>query len=88
MFLFEADESDGSFLLTDPAIGVVTNVEVDHIDFYPGGEEELRLAFAEFCARSGAARRLRRRCRSSRGGPPGRRATRSGTARRPTPISG
>jgi UDP-N-acetylmuramate--alanine ligase len=52
LFLFEADESDGSFLLTDPAIGVVTNVAVDHVDFYPGGEEELRLAFAEFCARS------------------------------------
>jgi UDP-N-acetylmuramate--alanine ligase len=53
LFLFEADESDGSFLLTDPAIGVVTNVEVDHVDFYPGGEDELRMAFAEFCARSG-----------------------------------
>jgi UDP-N-acetylmuramate--alanine ligase len=53
VFLFEADESDGSFLLTDPAIGVVTNVEVDHVDFYPGGEDELRRAFAEFCARSG-----------------------------------
>ena len=53
VFLFEADESDGSFLLTDPAIGVVTNVEVDHVDFYPGGEDELRLAFAEFCVRSG-----------------------------------
>jgi UDP-N-acetylmuramate--alanine ligase len=53
LFLFEADESDGSFLLTDPAVGVVTNVEVDHVDFYPGGEDELRMAFAEFCARSG-----------------------------------
>ncbi len=53
LFLFEADESDGSFLLTDPAVGVVTNVEVDHVDFYPGGEDELRTAFAEFCARSG-----------------------------------
>ena len=52
LFLFEADESDGSFLLTDPTVGVVTNVEMDHVDFYPGGEEELRLAFAEFCARS------------------------------------
>ncbi|MEX2048299.1 MAG: UDP-N-acetylmuramate--L-alanine ligase [Gemmatimonadota bacterium] len=52
LFLFEADESDGSFLLTDPAVGVVTNVEVDHVDFYPGGEDELRSAFAEFCARS------------------------------------
>jgi UDP-N-acetylmuramate--alanine ligase len=53
VFVFEADESDGSFLLADPAIGVVTNVAVDHVDFYPGGEEELRLAFAEFCRRSG-----------------------------------
>ena len=53
LFVFEADESDGSFLLTDPAIGVVTNVAVDHLDFYAGGEEELRLAFAEFCARAG-----------------------------------
>ena len=52
IFVFEADESDGSFLLADAAIGVVTNVEVDHVDFYPGGEEELRLAFAEFCRRS------------------------------------
>lgn len=52
LFLFEADESDGSFLLTDPAVGVLTNVEIDHVDFYPGGEGELRLAFAEFCARS------------------------------------
>jgi UDP-N-acetylmuramate--alanine ligase len=53
LFVFEADESDGSFLLTDPAIGVVTNVEVDHVDFYPGGADELRNAFAEFCVRSG-----------------------------------
>ena len=53
LFLFEADESDGSFLLADPTIGVVTNVEVDHVDFYPGGEAELRLAFAAFCAASG-----------------------------------
>jgi UDP-N-acetylmuramate--alanine ligase len=53
LFLFEADESDGSFLLTDPSVGVVTNVEVDHVDFYPGGEDELRMAFAEFCAGSG-----------------------------------
>jgi UDP-N-acetylmuramate--alanine ligase len=52
LFLFEADESDGSFLLADPSIGVVTNVEVDHVDFYPGGAEELRAAFAVFCARS------------------------------------
>ena len=37
LFVAEADESDGSFLLPHAAIGVVTNVEVDHVDFYPGG---------------------------------------------------
>jgi UDP-N-acetylmuramate--alanine ligase len=54
LFVFEADESDGSFLLVDPEIGVVTNVSADHLDFYAGGEEEVRAAFAEFmrrCAR-------------------------------------
>ena len=54
LFVFEADESDGSFLLTDPAIGVITNVAVDHVDFYPDGEDELRRAFAEFAARAAA----------------------------------
>jgi len=53
VFLFEADESDGSFLLVDPAIGVITNVEVDHVDFYPGGRDEIERAFAEFAARCG-----------------------------------
>ncbi len=53
LFVFEADESDGSFLLTGPEIGVLTNVELDHVDFYPGGRDELRSAFAEFCAMSG-----------------------------------
>jgi UDP-N-acetylmuramate--alanine ligase len=52
LFVFEADESDGSFLLVPPWIGVLTNVDVDHVDFYPGGLEEIERAFAEFVARS------------------------------------
>jgi UDP-N-acetylmuramate--alanine ligase len=48
LFLFEADESDGSFLLARPHIGVVTNVDVDHVDFYPGGRAEIEAAFAAF----------------------------------------
>ena len=52
-FVLEADESDGSFLMTDPAIGIVTNVEVDHVDFYPGGRAEIESAFAEFISRCG-----------------------------------
>lgn len=30
----EADESDGTFLLLNPAIAVVTNIEPDHLDHY------------------------------------------------------
>jgi UDP-N-acetylmuramate--alanine ligase len=48
LFVTEADESDGSFLLGHPAIGVVTNVEVDHVDFYAGGLEEIERAFTAF----------------------------------------
>ncbi|MGZ8594508.1 MAG: UDP-N-acetylmuramate--L-alanine ligase [Actinomycetota bacterium] len=52
-FVFEADESDGSFLLARPAIGVITNVEVDHVDFYPGGRAEIESAFTSFADRCG-----------------------------------
>jgi UDP-N-acetylmuramate--alanine ligase len=52
LFVFEADESDGSFLLVRPAVGVITNVDVDHVDFYPGGRDEIEAAFAEFASRS------------------------------------
>jgi UDP-N-acetylmuramate--alanine ligase len=48
LFVYEADESDGSFLLTRPAVGVVTNVDVDHVDFYPRGRDEIESAFAAF----------------------------------------
>src|SRR5699024_11599128 len=52
----EADESDGSFLLYEPVIGILTNVEADHLDHY-GRPEKVREAFIEFCngiqARSG-----------------------------------
>ena len=51
LFVFEADESDGSFLLARPSIGVITNVEVDHVDFYPGGRDEIEAAFAVFADR-------------------------------------
>ena len=51
VFIYEADESDGSFLLGSPALGVLTNVDVDHVDFYPGGRDEIQRAFAEFASR-------------------------------------
>ena len=34
VFVAEADESDGSFLNYRPRIGVITNVEADHLDHY------------------------------------------------------
>lgn len=33
-FVAEADESDGSFLLLNPNISVVTNVEAEHMDYF------------------------------------------------------
>ncbi|HEY7667451.1 MAG TPA: UDP-N-acetylmuramate--L-alanine ligase [Actinomycetota bacterium] len=50
-FVFEADESDGSFLLIEPWCGVITNIEVDHVDFYAGGLDEIVDAFATFARR-------------------------------------
>lgn len=49
-FVTEADESDGSFALLEPAMAVVTNIENDHLssdDELPG----LVRAFAEFLAK-------------------------------------
>lgn len=34
LYVAEADESDGSFLLLEPQIIVVTNIEADHLDHY------------------------------------------------------
>jgi UDP-N-acetylmuramate--alanine ligase len=31
----ESDESDGSFLMLSPHVGVVTNVDADHLDYWP-----------------------------------------------------
>jgi UDP-N-acetylmuramate--alanine ligase len=52
LFVAEADESDGSFLLLEPEIAVVTNVEDDHLDFYPT-REDIEAAFTAFCRRAG-----------------------------------
>ncbi len=45
----EADESDGSFLRYDPEVGIITNIEPDHLDHY-GTVEALHEAFARFAA--------------------------------------
>jgi len=43
----EADESDGTFLHLVPTVAVVTNIDYEHIDFFPN-LDALRAAFAEF----------------------------------------
>lgn len=50
VFVVEADEYDRSFHALSPTVAVVTNMEADHLDIYPGGIEEIRDAFAQFVA--------------------------------------
>jgi UDP-N-acetylmuramate--alanine ligase len=47
LFVAEADESDGSFLLLRPHAAVITNVEADHLDHY-GDFDAIKLAFQAF----------------------------------------
>ncbi len=44
----EADESDASFLLLQPLISVVTNIDADHLDTYDGDFNKLKDTFVEF----------------------------------------
>ncbi len=50
LFVAEADESDGAFLVYSPDVAVVTNVEADHLDNY-GTEAAYRAAFSAFVHR-------------------------------------
>jgi UDP-N-acetylmuramate--alanine ligase len=43
----EADESDGSFLKLSPTIAVITNIDREHLDYYPG-ITEIKDAFLKF----------------------------------------
>jgi len=47
VFVAEADESDGSFLVYSPLAAIVTNVEPDHLDHY-GTPEAVEEAFSLF----------------------------------------
>jgi UDP-N-acetylmuramate--alanine ligase len=44
----EADESDASFMLLQPMLAVVTNVEADHMATYGGDLEQLHQTFVDF----------------------------------------
>lgn len=47
----EADESDGSFLLLQPVMAVVTNIDADHMSAWQDDFGRLRSAFLEFIHR-------------------------------------
>lgn len=49
IFVVEADESDGSFLLYSPTVALITNVDPDHLDHF-GSESAFKDAFVEFAA--------------------------------------
>jgi UDP-N-acetylmuramate--alanine ligase len=49
LFIAEADESDGAFLVYRPGGALVTNVDADHLDVW-GTEAAYHAAFAEFVA--------------------------------------
>jgi UDP-N-acetylmuramate--alanine ligase len=53
LFVAEADESDGSFLMLTPEAAIVTCVEADHLDNY-AGLAEIETAFAAFAGRIAA----------------------------------
>ena len=47
----EADESDASFLLLQPTLAVITNIDADHMETYGHDFERLKQAFVDFAQR-------------------------------------
>ena len=57
LLVVEADESDGTFLLLEREVAVVTSLEADHLEHW-GDFDALRAAFRSFVSGSGALRVL------------------------------
>ena len=51
LFVIEADESDGTFLLYDTSVALITNVDPDHLDHW-GSRDAFDAAFASFADRA------------------------------------
>lgn len=47
-FVSELDESDGTILMYSPDVTVVTNLELDHVDFYTEGFSQILDTFEKF----------------------------------------
>jgi UDP-N-acetylmuramate--alanine ligase len=54
VFVIEADESDGTFLLYDTSVALITNVDPDHLDHW-GSDEAFYEGFARFADEAGEA---------------------------------
>lgn len=52
LFVVEADESDGTFLVLPTTLGIVTNVEADHLNYW-GSYEAVEQAFVDFIVGTG-----------------------------------
>ena len=52
LFVVEADESDGTFLVLPTTVGIVTNVEADHLNYW-GTYEAVEQAFVDFIVATG-----------------------------------
>ena len=52
-FVLEGDESDKSFTKTTPYLALVTCIEEDHLENYPGGLEEIQECFFGFLHKAG-----------------------------------
>ena len=50
--IFEADESDSSFLNANPHLAIVTNAEAEHLDFYKNDVSVLHRAYEQFLAQA------------------------------------
>ena len=48
LFVIESDEFNKHFLAYHPSVAIITNIELDHTECYPGGLEEIRNTFKEF----------------------------------------
>ena len=47
-FVIESDEFNKHFLAYSPTVAIITNIELDHVECYPGGIEEIRQTFKTF----------------------------------------
>ena len=48
LFVIESDEFNKHFLAYHPSVAIITNIELDHTECYPGGLEEIKNTFKEF----------------------------------------